>query len=94
VNQFSNLLHKAAAEVRAFCATSPNAREFGTDWFLTLAEQLEAASTLESDADVERQIDALVYMMTDSGPLTVPFAPSFDQVVDALQRRRKREGRK
>jgi hypothetical protein len=94
VNQFSNLLHKAAAEVRAFSATLPEAREFGADWFLSLAEQLEAASTLESDADVERQIDALVYMITDSGPLTVQFAPSFDQVVDALQRRRKREGRK
>ena len=91
MNQFSKLLHNAAAEVRAFCSTSPEASQFGTDWLLSLAEQLEAASRLESDADVERRIDALLYMITDSGPLTAEFAPSFNQVADALQRRRKRE---
>ena len=94
MSQFSDLLKKAAAEVRTYCATAPDASEFGTEWFLSFAEQLEAASVLESDADVERQIDGLLYMITDSGPLTAQFAPSFHQVADALQRRRKRDKRK
>ena len=94
MSQFSDLLKKAAAEVRAYSATAPGASQFGADWFLSFAEQLEAASAVESDADVERQIDGLLYMITDSGPLTAQFAPSFHQVVEALQRRRKRAKRK
>ena len=73
MSQFSDLLKKAAAEVRAYSATAPGASQFGADWFLSFAEQLEAASAVESDADVERQIDGLLYMITDSGPLTAQF---------------------
>jgi hypothetical protein len=90
MNQFSDLLQKAAAEVRHYCATSPNAREFGEDRLLLLAHDMEAASALTNDADVERAIDAILYWITDWGPLTEKFAPSFDQAADALYRRRKR----
>ena len=94
MNQFSDLLKKAAAEVRAYSAAAPDASQFSADWFLSFAEQLEAAGALESDADIERQVDGLLHMITDSGPLTAQFAPSFHHVVDALQRRRKRAKRK
>lgn len=95
MNQLSDLLQKAAAEVRHYCVTSPDPKQFSVAWLLSLAQQMEAASALESDAEVEREIDALHYSIIDSGPLplTVRFAPSFDRVVDTLQRRRKRERR-
>ena len=95
MNQFSDLLQKAAAEVRNYCAMSPDSKQFEVAWLLALAQQMEVASALESDAEVERKIDALHYSIIDSGPLalTERFAPSFDRAVDALQRRRKRERR-
>ncbi len=94
MNQFSNLLQKAAAEVRNYCATSPNARNVGADWLLSLAQGMEDASVLRNDTDVERAIDALAYAIIDCGPLGEPFAPSFGQALDALERRRKRDKRK
>ncbi len=113
MSQFSDLLQKAAVEVRHYCETSPNVRKFGRDWLLSLAHDMEVASLLESDGDwllslahdmevasllesdgdIERAIDALAYAITDSGPLAEPFAPSFNEALDALQRRRKRERR-
>jgi len=93
MSKVSDLLHKAAAEVRHYCGTSPNVRKFGRDWLLSLAHDMEVASLLKSDADIERAIDALAYAITDSGPLAEPFAPSFNEALDALQRRRKRESR-
>jgi hypothetical protein len=38
-------------------------------------------------------MDALARSMIDSGPLRMRYAPSFDQALDALQRRRKRDAR-
>ncbi len=93
MSQFSNLLQQAAAEVREYCRTSPDAATFGIESLLWLARRMEVASALESDADVEREIDALAYLIVDSGPLTAPLAPSFTQALDALQRRRKRQPR-
>ncbi len=96
MSQFSELLRKAAAEVRHYCATSPEGQQSDRDWLLSLAHQMEAASALEGDAEVEREIDTLHYSIIDSGPLplAVRFAPSFDRAVDALQRCRKRAGQK
>ena len=48
MSQFSDLLKKAAAEVRAYSATAPGASQFGADWFLSFAEQLEAASAVRA----------------------------------------------
>ena len=93
MSQFSDLLKKAAAEVRHYCDTSPNVRKVGRAWLLSLAHDMEVASLLKSDADIARAIDALAYAITDSGPLAEPFAPSFNDALDALQRRRKRQGR-
>ncbi len=94
MNQLGDLLAKAAAEVRNYCATSPNARNIGMDWLLSLAQGMEDASVLRNDADVGRAIDALAYAIIDCGPLAEPFAPSFGQALDALERRRKRDKRK
>jgi hypothetical protein len=93
MSRFSDLLRKAATEVRHHCATSPDVKQSEMDWLLSLAHQMDVASALEGDAEVEREIDALHYSIIDSGPLplTVRFAPSFDRAVDTLQRRRKRE---
>jgi hypothetical protein len=92
MSQFSDLLRRAAAEVRHYCATSPDVKQSDMDWLLSLAHQMDVASALEGDAEVEREIDTLHYSIIDSGPLplTVRFAPSFDLAVDTLQRRRKR----
>jgi hypothetical protein len=55
---------------------------------------MEFASSLEEQAAVEREIDAISHSIVDSGPLTVGFAPSLHQALDALQRQRKRSGRR
>jgi hypothetical protein len=96
MSQFSDLLRKAAAEVRHYCATSPDVKQSDMDWLLSLAHEMDVASALEGDAEVEREIHTLHYSIIDSGPLplTVRFAPSFDRAVDALQRRRKQERQK
>jgi hypothetical protein len=93
MSQFSTLLQQAAAEVREYCRTSPDAATFGIESLLWLARRMEVASALESDADVEREIDALAYLIVDSGPLTVSLAPSFTRALNALQRRREQQPR-
>ena len=93
MSQFSHLLRKAADEVRDYCRTSPDAASFGIEWLQSLAQRMEAASSFDSDAAIEREMDALAYSIIDSGPLTGQFAPSFNQALDALQRLRKRGAR-
>jgi len=93
MSQFTQLLRKGANEVRDYCRTSPDAQSFGVEWLLSLAQRMEAASFLESESDVEREVAALGYSIVDSGPLTEQFAPSFTQVRDALQRLQKRGAR-
>jgi hypothetical protein len=91
MNQFAGLLRAAADEVRAYQRTSPGASRFG-DALEGLARRMEEAAELEG-AEFERAIDAIAYKMTDGhGPITEPFAPSFDKVQDALQRKQKRNG--
>ena len=90
MNQFTNLLLKGAGEAHDYSRTSSDAQTFGVEWLQTLAQRMEAASHLEGQADVERAIDALAYSITDSGPVTERFAPSFRQALDTLQRLRKR----
>lgn len=90
MNQFTNLLLRAAEEAREFCRTSPNAQTFGVAWLHSLAQRMEEASQLDSQKQVEHAIDALAHSICDSGPLTDQFAPSFTQALDALQRLRKR----
>jgi hypothetical protein len=93
MNQFSHLLRKAADEVREYCRTSRDAPSFGVEWLQSLALRMEAASAVEDEAEVQREIDALAYSITDSGPLTDQFAPSFTHALDALQRLRKKGAR-
>jgi len=93
MSQFTHLLRKGADEVRDYCRTSPDAQTFGSEWLQSLAQRMEAASSLEREADIEREMDALAYSIIDSGPLTGQFAPSFAQARDALQRLRKRGSR-
>ncbi len=94
MSQFTQLLQKAAEEGRNFNRTAPDAQTFGDAWLESLARRMEFAGSLDDEAAVEREIDALGHSIVDSGPLTVGFAPSFHQAWDALQRRRKRSGRK
>jgi len=93
MTEFSALLRQSAEEVRTYCARFSEARQFDVDWLLSLARRMEVASALESDAEVEREIEALAYSITDSAPLATQFVPSFHQALDALQRRRKRDKR-
>lgn len=93
MSQFTYLLHKGVDEIRDYCRTSPDAQAFGVEWLQSLAQRMESASALDREADIEREIDALAYAITDSGPLTGQFAPSFTQALDALQRLRKRGAR-
>ena len=93
MNQFTYLLRKGADEIRDYCRTSPDAQSFDVEWLQSLPQRMEAASSLEREADVEREIDALAYSITDSGPMTEKFAPSFTQALEALQRLRKRGAR-
>ncbi|MBX2981606.1 MAG: hypothetical protein KF843_02940 [Flavobacteriales bacterium] len=89
MNEFTDLLRKAADEIRNYCRVSPDAQSFGIDFLQALADRMEIASSLESEAKVEQTIDALAHAIVDSGPLTEQFAPSFDRALDALQRLRK-----
>ena len=93
MNQFATLLQKGANETRDYCRTSPDAQKFGVDWLKSLAQRMEAASGLDSQEQVERAIDALAYLICDSGSGTARIAPSFSQALDALQRLRKRGAR-
>ena len=93
LNQFTELLQKAAAEVREYCATSAHAPKYGVDFLLTLAHDMEVAGAHDSDANVERALDGLAHAIIDCGPLG-DLAPSFWEAVGALDRRRKRQRRK
>jgi hypothetical protein len=90
MSQFSALLEKGAGELRDYCQTSPEAKEFGVEWLQALAQRMEFASSLKSDAEVEREIAAIAYALCDSGPSSDDCAPSFMKALDALQRLRKR----
>lgn len=93
MSQFCHLLRIGANEVRDYCRTLPDTQSLSVEWLQALAQRMEDASLLEREADIEREIDALAYSMIDSGSLTGDFAPSFAQVLDALQRLRKRRAR-
>jgi hypothetical protein len=86
MSDFSALLAKGAKEIRSY-RLSENSKAFDDAWLDSLAERLEAASTMEADR-VEREISIIARLMIDSGPSWDDAAPSFGQAVGALQRRR------
>ena len=90
MSPYSDLLRRGGEEVREYCRTSRNAHRYGIEWLMSLANRMEAASCCSNEEDIETEIDALAHAITDSGPLTERFAPSFSEAVDVLQRRRKR----
>ena len=91
MNAFSDLLRKAAAELRAYAAANTEPL-LENDWLEALARRMEAASNLPDGQALEDELDTLAYLIIDSLPLTPPVAPSFTQALDALQRRRKKRG--
>jgi hypothetical protein len=92
MNQFTQLLRQSANEVRDYQHTSADAHLFDVSWLDSLARRLEFASTLEDEAALELEVTAIFHSVTDSGPTDC--SPSLDKIADALQRRRKRLGRK
>jgi hypothetical protein len=90
MNQFRDLLKQGAAEVRRYSKTSQNAAGVGLDWLEGIAGRMEDAARLENEGELELAIDTIAHLIIDGGPITEEFAPSFDQVLDAVQRKRKR----
>jgi hypothetical protein len=90
MNQYAELLLRSASEVREFLRNSPEAHSFGVVWLESLASRLEVASSIGDSNTVQREILAIAYSINDSAPLSSGFAPSFDIVLDALQRSKKR----
>jgi len=89
-NQFTQLLLQSVDEVHEYQRNSPNAHLYGDKWFEQLAHRLERASSLNDIESVESEIDAIAYSIVDSGPLAKDFLPSFQKLLGAVQRRRKR----
>lgn len=94
MNSYIALLQRGAEEAREFARSSPEAKAFSPDWLARLAKRMEAASHLSHDAAVERELEAIAYALTDSGPMSGHFSPSFGAALDALQRERKHRGKK
>ena len=88
MNQFSDLLIRAASEARSFKSTSRDPSAFETEWLSRFALQLEGAALLPA-AQVDRAVQALARQLVDSGPLATEFSPSFDAVLGAAQRKTK-----
>jgi cell fate (sporulation/competence/biofilm development) regulator YmcA (YheA/YmcA/DUF963 family) len=93
MNRFTQLLRKSVDEIKEYQRTSTNAALYGDNWFELLIQRIELASEL-NDQEVDKQLDAITYTLIDSGPLTENFTPSFEQIMDALQRQRKKIGKK
>jgi hypothetical protein len=89
MSQYAALLRQGATEVREF-QRSAEANSFGTVWLESLAMRLEAASSVVDPLAIEREIKAIARSITDSGPTSNNFSPSFAKALDALQRAEKR----
>jgi hypothetical protein len=91
MNQYTQLLSQGAKEMREYCRAKELAGSADKKWLDGLANRMEAASRLEDRVEVEKAIGAIAHSMTDSGPFASEAVPSFGAVLDALQRKRKRE---
>lgn len=94
MNSYAVLLQRGAEEAREFARSSPEAKAFSPDWLARLAERMEAASCLANDNEVASELEAIAHALTDSGPMSDDFSPSFGAALDALQRARKHRGKK
>jgi len=88
---YQQLLRQSAKEVREFERSAPAATSFDTGWLEALAHRMEAASSLQDAAVLEREIKAIARAILDSGPIDGTVAPSLDRVLDALQRAKKKK---
>ena len=89
MNSYSDILKPAKTEVDDF-ATSPKGKSWDDDWFESLKRRIEIAIEAPDDSVAENQLDAIGWIIVDSGPLGEGFVPSIDKALDAMQRARKR----
>ena len=93
MNQYTQLLVNGAAEMRAYSQKSESRALHELAWLNRLAERLEAASKIQSQAEVEREMEGIFHSLNDSGPPADESAPSLVSILDALQRRAKKKGK-
>ena len=82
-NQWSDLLRKAAEEIRNHSLANPGSSEL---LFKQLSSEIEQLALLQHGIDLEQRIHSAARKMIDECPLSSDFAPSFQIILGALQR--------
>lgn len=89
MNSYSAILEPAKREIDEFAA-GPKAVHWDDDWFDTLKQRIDRVIAARDDAAAEQELDAIGWIIVDSGPIGEGFGPSIDKALDAMQRARKR----
>ena len=89
MNSYSNILRPAKSEIEEFAAR-PSATHLDDAWFATLIQRVDRIITAPGDSLAERDLDALGWMLADSGPVGEGFGPSINTALEAMQRARKK----
>ena len=89
MNSYSAILEPARREIDEF-ATGPKADHWDDAWFNMLKQQIDGVISAPDDATAEQCLDAVGWIIVDSGPIGEGFRPSIDKALDAKQRARKR----
>lgn len=89
MNSYSAILEPARREIDDF-ANSSKADHWDGAWFDSLKQRIDRVISAPDDATAEQGLDAIGWIIVDSGPLGDGFGPSIDKALDAMQRARKR----
>jgi hypothetical protein len=89
MNSYSGILEPAKREIDEF-ATGSKAAHWDDAWFVALKQRIDRVISAPDDASAEQGLDAIGWIIVDSGPLGEGFGPSIDKALDAMQRARKR----
>lgn len=93
VNPYSDLLVRAAEEVREYAEKLPQSERAVLLAVEQFTKRLNAAASIASGPDLDAAMSGLARILIDELPLDGTLAPSFDVALDSWQRASKKRRR-
>jgi|WetSurMetagenome_2_1015567.scaffolds.fasta_scaffold54170_2 hypothetical protein len=90
MDNYNSQLIKSANEIRQFIEDRPDLFEDKNKYY-SLAEKIEKTAKIVDLSLSEVEIEAIHCQIIDSFPITVVISPTFNSLIDAIQRKRKRK---
>jgi len=89
LNNYSSSLKNALYEIDDFSKTQYG-KQWESTWYSTIKAYVQKTVEAKSNEEAEECLGIILYMLTDSGPITVEMSKSLGLILQRIQTKKKR----